>query len=271
MKINVLLFFISIIAISCTNRQSSISQTSEESKNDSLLLVQKQDSIERERIFEALKDTAFSGVCFGMNKSQYKTAFNAFIKPIKIEDEFYDFEFEGLKFYDMYGSDVEKNKTKSINGYPYGLEHILKESKLGTYFYKDRLFSIVWESNKEIHSEQSVKYSLGKLVSHFEKKYGKPNVNNTERFNTTSNETDTWLPMKVIAKWETNKKKITIYYRDVSKSERDKWMDENYPSYYQYELNIQFLDKIQKKEVDEYIKPILQKFEDEYIEKMRSC
>ena len=75
--------------------------------------------------------------------------------------------------------------------------------------------------------------------------------------------------MKVIARWETGKKKIIIFYRDLVGSERDKWMEDNYPSYYQYELIVQFLDKTIKNEVDEYIKPILQKFADDYKEKMR--
>ena len=38
---------------------------------------------------------------------------------------------------------------------------------------------------------------------------------------------------------------------------------------YQYELYVLFLDKNIKKEVDEYIKPILQKFVDDYKEKKR--
>ena len=75
--------------------------------------------------------------------------------------------------------------------------------------------------------------------------------------------------MKVIARWEAKKKKIIIFYRDLVGSERDKWMNENYPSDYQYELDVQFLDKTLKKEVDEYIKPILQKFADDYREKIK--
>jgi len=261
-----LLFF---VALSCTNKRSSVSQTNEDSKNDSLLLVQQQDSIERERIFEALGDTAFSGVCYGMKKSQYLKAFDAFKKPLKTKDGFRDFEFAGYEFYGDEGSNVENNDSKSVDGYPYGLNDILKEDRLWTYFYKDKLFSVRWNSGRCIQSERIVKYSLGKLVSYFEKKYGKPNVNNTDKFNSSLIETGTWHQMKVIARWETKKKKIIIFYRDLVGSERDKWMNENYPSDYQYELDVQFLDKTLKKEVDEYIKPILQKFADDYREKIK--
>lgn len=258
-----------IALVACTTRQPSVSQANDESRNDSLLFAQRQYSIERERIFEALGDTAFSGVCYGMKKNQYLKAFNAFKKPLKTKDGFRDFEFAGYEFYGDEGSDVENNNSKSVSGYPYGLDDILKEDRLRTYFYKGRLFSVRWNSGRSIQSERIVKYSLGKLVSFFENKYGKPNVNNTDRFNSSNIETGTWHQMKVIAKWETKKKKIIIFYRDLVGSERDKWMDENYPSDYQYELDVQFLDKTQKKEVDEYIKPILQKFADDYKEKIK--
>ena len=261
-----LLFF---VALSCTNKQSSVSQTNEDSKNDSLLLVQQQDSIERERIFEALGDTAFGGVCYGMSRFQYQKAFEAFKKPLKNEKDYFDFEFAGYEFHGDEGSNVENNNSKSVSGYPYGLDDILKEDGLWTYFYKDRLFSVRWNSYRAVQSEHIVKYSLGKLVSYFEKKYGKPNVNNTDRFNSSYIETGTRYQMKVIARWETEKKKIIIFYRDIYGSKRDKWMDENYPSDYQYELDVQFLDKTLKKEVDEYIKPILQKFADDYREKIK--
>jgi hypothetical protein len=258
-----------IFLVACTNKQSPTSLDSKESKDDSLLVVQRQDSIERENIFKALGDTAFSGVCYGMNKLKYQKAFEAFKKTLKIEEDYFDFELVGYKFHGDDGLHVEKNNEKSVDGYPYGLDNILKEDRLWTYFYKDKLFSIRWDSRRTIQDEGLVKYSLGKLVSLFEKKYGKPNINNTDRFNSPIIETGVWHQMKVISRWETEKRKIVIFYRELVGSERDKWMEENYPSYYQYKLEIQFLDKARKKEVDEYIKPILQKFTDEKIEKMK--
>jgi len=266
-KIAIVVLVIALVA--CTNRQLSVSQANDESKNDSLLLAQQQDSIERDRIFEALGDTAFSGVCYGMSRSQYQKAFEAFKIPLKKENDYFDFEFAGYEFHGDEGSYVEKNSSNNIDGYPYGLDDILKENRLGTYFYKDKLFSIRWNSYRTIQDELTVKYSLGQLVSYFEKKYGKPNVNNTDKFNSSIIETGTWHQMKVIARWETEKKKIIIFYRDLVGSERDKWMAENYPSYYQYELDVQFLDKTLKKKVDEYIKPILQKFADDYRERIK--
>jgi hypothetical protein len=265
---------ITIVAVcfSCNNRGTGKASESDHAIEDSikqLSLIRQQDSINRERIFDELGDTVFGKVCFGMNKTQYRKAFNEFKKPLKNDKDYYDFDLAGYEFRGDEGSDVEKNSDKTIDGYPYGLENILKEDRLWTYFYKDRLFSIRWDSWRDIQDEDIVKYSIGKIIALFEKKYGKPNVNNTDIFNHSYIETGAWHQMKVIARWETGKKKIIIFYRDLVGSERDKWMEDNYPSYYQYELIVQFLDKTIKSEVDEYIKPILQKFADDYKEKMR--
>ena len=265
-------FVIGTSLISCHNSKSGNKISKNQAIEDSikqLSLIRQKDSIERERICDALGDTVFGKVCFGMNKTQYRKAFNEFKKPLKNDKDYYDFDFAGYEFRGDEGSDVEKNSDKTIDGYPYGLENILKEDRLWTYFYKDRLFSIRWDSWRDIQDEDIVKYSIGKLITLFEKKYGKPNVNNTDIFNRSYIETGAWHQMKVIARWETGKKKIIIFYRDLVGSERDKWMEDNYPSYYQYELIVQFLDKTIKNEVDEYIKPILQKFADDYKEKMR--
>ena len=268
------LLSITIVAVcfSCNNRGTTKASESDQTIEDSikqLSLIRQQDSINRERIFDELGDTVFGKVCFGMNKTQYRKAFNEFKKPLKNDKDYYDFVFAGYEFRGYEGSDIEKNDSKSIDGYPYGLDNILKEKSYYTYFYQDRLFSVVWNSWRDIQEESIVKYSLGKLINLFEKKYGKPNVNNIEIFNHSYIETGAWHQMKVVARWETGKKKIIVFYRDLVGSERDKWMAENYPSNYQYELYVLFLDKNIKKEVDEYIKPILQKFADDYKEKVR--
>lgn len=272
MKKAILSITIVAVCFSCNNRGTGKASESDHAIEDSikqLSLIRQKDSIDRERIFDALGDTVFGKVCFGMNKTQYRKAFNEFKKPLKNDKDYYDFDLAGYEFRGDEGSDVEKNSDKTIDGYPYGLENILKEDRLWTYFYKDRLFSIRWDSWRDIQDEDIVKYSIGKIIALFEKKYGKPNVNNTDIFNHSYIETGAWHQMKVIARWETGKKKIIIFYRDLVGSERDKWMEDNYPSYYQYELIVQFLDKTIKSEVDEYIKPILQKFADDYKEKMR--
>jgi hypothetical protein len=87
----------------------------------------------------------------------------------------------------------------------------LKEESYYTYFYQDRLFSVVWNSWRDIQEESIVKYSLGKLINLFEKKYGKPNVNNIDIFNHSYIETGARHQMKVVARWETGKKKIIVF------------------------------------------------------------
>lgn len=260
------IFIIGASLISCHNSKSNHQIDKEQIIEDSIKkvnLTRQQDSIDRERIFEALGDTVFRGVCFGMNRSQYQKAFNAFKKPLKKECDFDYFKLAGIKFREWGGTSIENNHVRSVEGYPYGLDDILKEKRLGTYFYNNKLFSVEWESERLVHDRYVVKSSLIRLITLFEKKYGKTNVNNTEDFN------GSWDQLSEIARWETGKRRIIIYYRDLASSERDKWMEENYPSYYQYQLIVHFLDKMQKKEVDEYIKPILQKFEDDYRNKLK--
>jgi len=253
--------------VACTNKQpSSYNCADVDSRKDSILLAQQKDSVERNRLFEALGDTAFGSVCYGMDKPQYQKALDVFKKPLKSDEDYHDFVFARYKFHADEGSDVEKNNNKTAEGYPYGLDNILKEDRLWTYFFKGKLVSIRWNSSRIIQDGQSAVSSLGQLVSYFEKRYGPPNANNTKMFNSSVIETGTWHQMKVIARWETEKKKIVIFYRDLVGSERDKWMEDNYPSDYQYELTVIFLDKIQKKEVDDYIKPIIQKYIDDYNE-----
>ncbi|MBP5680815.1 MAG: hypothetical protein J6X31_07185 [Bacteroidales bacterium] len=219
--------------------------------------IKEQEAIQREQIFAALGDTAFNGVCFGMTEKQYTKAFQAFKKPLKTEGTFYDFELAGYEFRGYDVSHVEKNNHKNYQGYPIGLEKIMEEDdELWTYCFKDKLFSIRWNSDYNFGSAREVKRSLEELVSLFEKKYGKPNKKDLTGFSHN----------QVIANWETKDKKITIYYESATKR---KWVTENYPSDYQYEVKIIFLDKSIKKEVDEYIKPIIQKFIDEMRKKQR--
>lgn len=258
------------LLISCNQKQpTATDSTSDFSKEDSLAFVNRKDSLERELVFEALGDTAFGNICFGVNETQYLKALNAFKRPLIKESRYFDIEFADYKFHIDEGSHVEKNKNVSIQGWPYGLEDILKEDRMRTYFYNNKLFSINWNSSRRIGDYSSVKKQIEYLVSYFEKRYGKPNVNNIALFNSSYIETGVWFQMKVIAKWDTNNRKIVIYYRELVGNERDKWMDENYPNEYQYELDINFIDKAQKRDVDNYIKPILKRFSDDYIEKER--
>lgn len=265
MKKRILFGCLIILVIVSCKKQSSISS---ESANDSLQIAQRQDSIEREKIFEELGDTAFSRVCYGMSKTQYIRAFKEFTAPLLKEKDL-GFWLAGYNFFVSDPSSVEDKKNKNINGYSVDLNNIRTEERIDNLFFKEKLFALGWKTFRNYGSYDVVKKSLEDLVCLFERKYGKPNVNNYHRFNFSNIETGEWLQMKVIARWETNKRKIVIYYRELVGSERDKYADELHPSDYQYVLTIHFIDKLYKKEVDEYIKGILQKEQEAIREKAK--
>lgn len=250
------------MGISCTNKKSPVATYSDDAKRDSMLIEHRRDSIEREQRFSALGDTVFGTVLYGMNKSQFKQAFNSFKKPLKKDGFYAAFIFAGYEFMDTDAASVEGDRHTNYSGYPNGLEQIKTEENIGTRTFKDKLFAVEWHSYRHMGAYNTVVNDLQQLIGYFEKRYGKPNVDNSERYNSLTIETGVWHQMKVAAKWETGSRKITIFYRECVGSERDKYMDEKYPSDYQYHITIQFLDKEIKKEVDAYIEPILQKFVD---------
>ena len=249
-----------IVFFSCTNRQTTSTSSNEQAKADSLLIVHKQEALERERKFAALGDTVFGTVCYGMNKEQYLQAVDSFVKPLKKNPSDFYFLFSGYKFR-IYGpSNVEGNNQKSVSGFRYGIHNILIEDFNCSLLFEKKLFVVYWESERIYYgSYNSIVKDLGGMVSIFSKKYGIPNIDNTQNFHRNN----------VIAYWETEKRKIKISYRDLVGYERNKYMDENYPNDYQYKLSVLFLNKEAKKEVDEYIKPILQKDKDDYLEQRR--
>lgn len=249
-----------LFGISCTNKKSPVATNTDDAKRDSLIAEHRQDSIEREQRFSSLGDTVFGTILYGMNKSQFKQAFNSFKNPLKKEGVYAAFIFAGYKFMDTGASSVEEDREISINGYPYGLENVKTEERIGTRTFNNKLFAVEWCSYREMGSYNIVVKDLQQLVGYFRKRYGKPNMDNSEKFNSPTIETGVWHQMKVVAKWETASRKITIFYRECVGSERDKYMDEEYPLDYQYYITIQFLNKDIKKEVDEYITSILQKF-----------
>lgn len=84
MKKAILSITIVAVCFSCNNRGTGKASESDHAIEDSikqLSLIRQQDSINRERIFDELGDTVFGKVCFGMNKTQYRKAFNEFKKP----------------------------------------------------------------------------------------------------------------------------------------------------------------------------------------------
>ena len=233
------------LCYACTNKSSQIdNQQILNAQQDSISRLEKQnylDSLKRDSIFAALSDTVFGKVRYGMNKSEFNKAYNEFKKNLK-KDDIYDFNLAGYNF-SIHGiTDIESIKERDS----YELEGIKTGQYQWTIFYKGKLLGVEWHS-RDIGSLETVKYSLGKIVDIFEHKYGKPNINNVDRFNNQN----------TIAKWETSSRLIVFYYRELVGSERDDFMEKDCP--YQYDLTIRFLDKSYKAVADAYIEDVLEK------------
>ena len=236
-----------MIFLSCTNKKAPGVQNSNNKEIDSLSLAQRQDSIERERIFKALGDTVFNSICYGMNVSQFKRAYAAFKKPRQNKEYKDYFDFADFKFY---VSDSYKDITKTE------IRHRIKYTDLWTEFYNNQLFSVKWSGSREIGSPHYVEKQLVTLVSLFEKKYG------------PANSKDFLIDyQRGIARWETKERLILILYRDLVGAERNKYMDEMYPTDKQYEIDVLFIDKTIKKEVDDFVDKELRKSYEVYKQK----
>lgn len=241
--------FVGMILFSCTNKKAAEVQNSRNKDIDSLSLAQRQDSIEREYKIDALGDTVFNCICYGMSISQFKKAYELFKKPRRSKEHKDHFVFADYEFYIL---DSYKDITKSE------IRNPIKDTDLWTDFYKNQLFSVKWNGWRKIESPQSTEESLTGLVSYFEKKYGPANLKNG------------WIDNgRVVAEWETENRKIMILYRDLIGVSRDKYVDEVYPSYKQYEVDVLFIDKTIKKEVDDFVDKKLEIMSIEYIQKMK--
>ncbi len=247
--------------ISCKYGQSS--NNSATTNKDQIAL--RLDSTERAHLFQALGDTVFGKVCYGMNKTQYQKAVNTFIKSLKGDAETCDFMFGGYGFdideYTQFEDVYSKNPTNIPN-----LEYYLNDQLTGTLFYKGRLISVQWHAYGNSNYHYQVTDKLSELFSYFEKKYGKPNVNNIENFDANNIEVGRSDRDKVIARWETDNRKIVIYYKEMTRGDR---RIESSSLHYQYFLDVYFLDKERKHELNEFIKPVLNNLKEAEQEKKR--
>jgi hypothetical protein len=252
------LFLLCGICIACSNHGKG-------NLNDRVLVsVSNNDSANREKTIAALGDTVFGTICYGMNKNQFRDAYDKFKQKLN-NDGFHDFNLAGYDF-GIYGiCDLEKCTTKNVLGISYELQDIRTGDFYLTLFFRGQLFAVSWRSNA-YGSKEETKSSLNKLVSLFKNRYGEPNIDNVNRFSSSDVETGVWKQMKIIAQWITSNRDITIFYRErVGAGERDESIEERCP--YQYDLTVRFLNLCMKKEANRYIDDILLKEQEDLASK----
>ena len=126
---------LTMLFAACSNKQSSMNHVNNDDINDSLMLVNQQDSVRREHIFDSKGDTIFAGVLYGMTRSEAEKNIRSFEKTLKPHFEWMDgFVFGTINFMPIYLCDFEKDKL--------GCPDPNRES----YLFKGKLCSVVWHS-----------------------------------------------------------------------------------------------------------------------------
>lgn len=228
-----------VLMSACENSQNKKLIYSE----DSLIISENRDSLERERIFESLGDTVFGSVRYGQNKKQTESDIIKFQEQLKHGKYFI---FGGIDFEDM---------SQNVTNY----ESIPKtDVSWGSFLdypviYKDKLTSISWISTYLSDSGiNTLDEKLRNFVKLFEKKYGKPSMpySQSNWWNESyQNGTKLYCLGGQVAEWESSKRKILIYM------ETSGWPKETYAAL-SYRIHVRFINKVLQDELSIYQKSI---------------
>ena len=240
------LLFITLLAVcfSCNNRGTGKIDNSNQTTEDSikqLSLIRQQDSINRERIFEAKGDTIFASVLYGMNRIEAEKNIKSFEKALKHYDAQIDgFDFGTIHFMNIRLYDYEKFKPS----YPDPYEN--------SYLWKGKLSSVEWHSYRLYAGKlNEIEDVLNKFIKFFENRYEKPNLKEVQSSKWfVYNDGNFLFFDAAVAKWETNKRLIEISI------EWNKWpktaVEYDKEVGYEYNINVRFYDKERISEIVEY-------------------
>jgi hypothetical protein len=244
MKKTLLLITLVVVCFSCnnkgTNKTNEGCQTIEDSIKQ-LSLIRQQDSINRERIFEAKGDTIFASILYGMNRIEAEKNIRTFEKALKHPyPEFDGFVFGTIHFMNIRLYDYEDFKPNNPDPYE------------NSYLWKGKLSCIEWHSYK-LYARKLIKIEnvLNKFIAYFESRYKKPNIKKVQSSEWFVYNNNTFLFFdSVVAKWETNKRLIEISI------EWNKWPktaeEVEKEIGYEFNINVRFSDKVKISEIIEY-------------------
>ncbi len=243
------LLFITLVVVcfSCNSRGTSKVRENNQTIEDSLKqlsIIRQQDSIDRERIFEAKGDTIFASVLYGMNRIEAEKNIKTFEKALKHPYPKFDgFVFGTIHFMNIRLYDYEEFKPNYPDPY---------ENSFYSYLWKGKLSCIEWHSYK-LYGRKLVEIEdvLNKFITLFENRYKKPNIKNVQSSRWFIYNGNTILFFdSAVAKWETNKRLIEISI------EWNKWPktaeEIDKEGGYEYNINVRFFDKVKISEIAEY-------------------
>lgn len=245
MKKTLLSFTLIVVCFSCNYRGTSNTGNVDQTKEDSikqLTHIRQQDSINRERIFEAKGDTIFASVLYGMNRAEAEKGIRSFEKALKHSYPGFDgFVFGTIHFMNIRLYDYEKYKHSNPDPYE------------NSYLWKGKLSCVEWHSYKLYASKlNEVEEVLNKFIKFFENRYEKPNLKKVQASNwfVFNNDNKFLFFDAIVAKWETNKRLISISIEwnkwPKTAAELDKGIG------YEYYINVRFSDKGTISKIVEY-------------------
>ncbi len=237
-----------LVALSFTACKNGASKDASTDYVDSISIIHKQDSLEREKLIAAKGDTIFGTLCFGMNLIEAQNNAKSFVKKLKGIYE-NGFLFDSYHFHDFYSF--------------YNIEDMdvgaLQSDYDANRLYKNKLYSIRWESfvnrGSDSHEiEEKVKH----FISLFESKYGKCSESNTDLcsyFGRYINNKRIYVD-GIIARWETKARGIRIIIDE--QVERNDYYEQNGMPF-QYKLKVLFVDKRLENEASKYIDGVVKR------------
>ena len=242
--------------LSCNNR--NVNKNADESLlPDTISFVELESSNtsgpnnnECQKAFDALGDTIFGEVLYGMDKEQATKRVREFQNKLDIfkykrynQSDGNGFVFAGIKFMDIEIVETEK-------------EVLDVSTTRGRYYtsftWKGELAQIVWESfYVSKNSKVEVSGHLLDFISFFENKYGKcssKNISSDNWFYVDYEKRKNYFPGGNIAVWKTDNRLIQISIKGKDCPEFGSESGE-----YEYTIYVRFFDRSKEKEIDNYI------------------
>lgn len=254
-KVYYILLTLTIVA--CNNGKKSSAISKGQAERDSVGMALKADSVERERIFETRGDTIFGTMRFGMDEAQAKQSANEFMKSLNGNGDgfaFGSYSFRPIEYF--------KNFEELS-------EYDLCHYELSNLLYKNKLYSICWESFYEDAKDgEEIANRLSQFISYFEAKYGRCSENDLSicnRFGEYVMRQRVYVH-GIVAKWETSKRRIQI--------ELDEKMDADMPtrragSFFHYGIRVVFVDKTVEEIVNSLKEEVLDENKKKQIEQQK--
>lgn len=203
------------------------------------------------KAFDALGDTFFGEVLYGMDKKQAINSVRKFQNKLDVykykrynKPDGNGFIYADVEFMEIEIVDIEKEvlDVSTTQGRYYS-----------SFTWKGKLSQIVWESFYiSKFSKTEVSAQLEDFIGYFEKKYGKctsKGVSSENWFYTDYEKRKNYFPGGTVAEWKTDNRLLQI---SIKGKECPNYGNER--GEYKYTIYVRFFDRSKDKEIEKYIK-----------------